>query len=57
MTMGLDEIKVVHFSGDRSLAEWCFGGNLGNTSFEDFVSNTIIERMLILWRRDDVIGK
>ena len=57
MTMGLDEIKVVHFSGDRSLAEWCFGGSSGNTSFEDFVSNTIIERMLILWRRDDVIGK
>ena len=26
MTMGLDEIKVVHFSGGRSLAEWCLGG-------------------------------
>ena len=54
---GLDEIKVVHFSGDRSLAEWCLGGYIDQISFEDFVSNTIIERMLILWRRDDVIGK
>ena len=57
MTMGLDEIKVVHFSGGRSLAEWCLGGYIDQISFEDFVSNTIIERMLILWRRDDVIGK
>ena len=55
--MGLDEIKVVHFSGDRSLAEWCLGGYIDQISFEDFVSNTIIERMLILLRRDVAIGK
>ena len=54
--MGLDEIKVVHFSGDRSLAEWCFGGNPGNTSFEDFVSNTILKKMLNTLRRDVAIG-
>ena len=26
MTMGLDEIKDVHFSGGLSLVEWCLGG-------------------------------
>ena len=57
MTMGLDEIKVVHFSGDRSLAEWCLGGYIDQTSFEEFVSNSIIEKMLILLRRDVAIGK
>ena len=46
--MGLDEIKDVHFSGGRSLVEWCLGGYIDQIWFEDFVSNTIIERMLIL---------
>ena len=48
--MGLDEIKDVHFSGGLSLVEWCLGGYIDQIWFEDFVSNTIIGRMLILCR-------
>ena len=57
LTMGLDEIKVVHFSGERSLAEWCLGGYSSQTSFEDFVNDFIVEKMLILMRKDILIGK
>ena len=57
MTMDFDEIKVVHFSGERSLAEWCLGGYVNHTSFEDFVNDIILEDMLILLRNDISICK
>ena len=58
MTMGFDEIKVVHFSGERSPAEWCLGGYINQMpTFEDFVRNVLLEKMLMLLRKDISSGK
>ena len=58
MKMGFDEIKVVHFSGERSPAEWCFEGYINQMStFEDFVSGILLEKMLTVLRKDISVGK